>query len=279
MTAQPDKDTRALGVLDPSRRFGVLVQADDTGTWAGNGLRYATREEAVEAARDLAARWTLVREWRVERFRLARVNIRDGENVERLVQTVGQYLPRNYACHTPGPTEVWVEGYDDAGWTLDRYVLPRLASGLIVAVEATEEQPEPEHEDGRKLYQHPYPIPDGGTHGYDAFHTDAINHAPVELQADSSCDGDLAARFAGRLACSGGDEVTVNVNGDEAARIVFVQDLERGDPYAVRVARELLPEDPVRDAARRLLEDMETPRSRKATEAWDALRALLEVTP
>jgi hypothetical protein len=45
--------------------FAVEVIADGSGQFVGNGMRYATREEAEASARDLAWRWTLVREWRV----------------------------------------------------------------------------------------------------------------------------------------------------------------------------------------------------------------------
>ncbi len=45
--------------------FRVQVIADNSGKWAGNGMRYATKEEARDAARDLASRWMLVRKWRV----------------------------------------------------------------------------------------------------------------------------------------------------------------------------------------------------------------------
>jgi hypothetical protein len=52
---------------------------------------------------------------------------------------VRNYLPSNYlACESSGTIHgdcILIEGYDRAGWTLDGYVLPRLASGLIVAVE------------------------------------------------------------------------------------------------------------------------------------------------
>lgn len=45
--------------------YKVEVIADSSGTWAGNGLRFATEEEAAAYAVDLASRWTLVRETRV----------------------------------------------------------------------------------------------------------------------------------------------------------------------------------------------------------------------
>lgn len=34
--------------------------------WAGNGLRFATQEEAERSAADLAARWFLVDDYRVD---------------------------------------------------------------------------------------------------------------------------------------------------------------------------------------------------------------------
>lgn len=41
------------------------VIADDSGEFCGNGLRFATKEEAEANVRDLASRWMLVRETRV----------------------------------------------------------------------------------------------------------------------------------------------------------------------------------------------------------------------
>ena len=45
--------------------YVVEVQADNTGTWAGNGKRFATEGEAKDYALDLYRRWTSVKEWRV----------------------------------------------------------------------------------------------------------------------------------------------------------------------------------------------------------------------
>lgn len=41
------------------------VIADDSGQWAGNALRFPTKEEAEANAADLWRRWVLVRETRV----------------------------------------------------------------------------------------------------------------------------------------------------------------------------------------------------------------------
>ena len=53
------------GESEVKKPFYVEVIADNSGKWAGNAKRYATEEEAKAAARDLASRWMLVREWRV----------------------------------------------------------------------------------------------------------------------------------------------------------------------------------------------------------------------
>lgn len=47
--------------------------------------------------------------------------------------TVARYMPSNYAAFPLG-NFMLVYGEDNAGWTLDGYVLPRLASGLFYPV-------------------------------------------------------------------------------------------------------------------------------------------------
>lgn len=52
-------------------------------------------------------------------------------------EQVQAYLPDNYhAVVIDGRVEI--HGHDVAGWTLDGYVLPRLASGLHFAEEITQ---------------------------------------------------------------------------------------------------------------------------------------------
>ena len=48
---------------------------------------------------------------------------------------VADYLPSGYKVIAKTSRTVWIEGEDDHGWTLDGYVLPRLASGLHFGVE------------------------------------------------------------------------------------------------------------------------------------------------
>ena len=45
--------------------FRVEVIADNSGKWCGNAKTYDTHKEAINAAIDLALRWTMVSEWRV----------------------------------------------------------------------------------------------------------------------------------------------------------------------------------------------------------------------
>jgi hypothetical protein len=41
------------------------VIADSSGQWCGNGLRFATKEEAEQNVKNLASRWMLVEQTRV----------------------------------------------------------------------------------------------------------------------------------------------------------------------------------------------------------------------
>lgn len=58
---------------------------------------------------------------------------------ERDIATIARYLPSNYEVvenfYDPAVGSVLIAGTDDAGWTLDGYVIPRLASGLWFAAE------------------------------------------------------------------------------------------------------------------------------------------------
>lgn len=79
-----------------------------------------------------------------QRVRTATVECRADE-----VQQIRLYLPRNYSVpfgtrHDPENSSrssrvtAYVVGTDEAGWTLDDYVIPRLASGGWRAVEVIE---------------------------------------------------------------------------------------------------------------------------------------------
>lgn len=45
--------------------FKSEVIADNSGQWAGNGLRFETQQEATDYVKNLMWRWTAVRETRV----------------------------------------------------------------------------------------------------------------------------------------------------------------------------------------------------------------------
>ena len=58
--------------------------------------------------------------------------------------TIARYLPANYSVIGEGPDGVLIAGEDKHGWTLDDYVIPRLASGLYFAQEIPMEATHPE---------------------------------------------------------------------------------------------------------------------------------------
>jgi hypothetical protein len=93
--------------------------------------------------------------------RYARVIARRGED------EVAPYLPGNYrvigespSAEFEGRSEVLVAGVDNAGWTMDEYVLPRLGSGLIAGREITAEQAREAlpAEDADAVWEHAYHI-------------------------------------------------------------------------------------------------------------------------
>lgn len=57
-------------------------------------------------------------------------------HVMKLRDDVERYLPDNYRAYEDG-RYVTIRGGDRLGWTLDDYVIPRLRSGLMLAVETT----------------------------------------------------------------------------------------------------------------------------------------------
>jgi hypothetical protein len=62
-------------------------------------------------------------------------------NNETSIDRVRAYLPSNYSARLSQwkdqGTLILIEGVDNAGWTLDGYVIPRLGSGLIFATEVS----------------------------------------------------------------------------------------------------------------------------------------------
>jgi hypothetical protein len=74
--------------------------------------------------------------------RVAVVELSERDTPERELERVRAYLPRNFVAYlsaTHGELGVVrIHGYDNAGWTLRDYVIPRLASGLIFPKEVTQ---------------------------------------------------------------------------------------------------------------------------------------------
>lgn len=57
--------TTTTTTTTPFLSFAPEVIADSSGAWTGNGLRFATENEAELWVRDLSMRWFAVRETRV----------------------------------------------------------------------------------------------------------------------------------------------------------------------------------------------------------------------
>jgi len=71
-------------------------------------------------------------------LRLALVAVPEDESAETVCEKVANYLPSNYSVAVRSPDNaVFISGHDQAGWTLDGYVIPRLASGLLFAKEVS----------------------------------------------------------------------------------------------------------------------------------------------
>ena len=97
---------------------------------AGDGEADALREAAAVVRDELEKAGVLV-----QRKRRAVV---DGDGAsDRVLRQVQNYLPGNFEAHIVDDCNILIEGYDRAGWTLDGYVIPRLASGLIAAKEVS----------------------------------------------------------------------------------------------------------------------------------------------
>lgn len=78
---------------------------------------------------------------------MVRYAIVTGHSGERSLEEIRRFLPENYTADVvtvywaegDASHRIMIEGEDVAGWTLDGYVIPRLASGLIWAEECSED--------------------------------------------------------------------------------------------------------------------------------------------
>jgi hypothetical protein len=66
---------------------------------------------------------------------LRRVPLRKGRIARTKSGNPGAYLPHNYQVTGEDDEFVYFAGHDNAGWTLEDYVIPRLHSGLYWAEE------------------------------------------------------------------------------------------------------------------------------------------------
>ena len=66
----------------------------------------------------------------IDGMRVARMLNAHGPDEEERVEV---FLPDNFQTYLAPCGDVWIVGLDNAGWTLENYVIPRLASGLWFA--------------------------------------------------------------------------------------------------------------------------------------------------
>jgi hypothetical protein len=69
-------------------------------------------------------------------FKVRAAQVRSGTITDGKKEEVANYLPDNYSVVSV-PDGLLIVGVDVAGWTMDDYVIPRLASGLLWAEELT----------------------------------------------------------------------------------------------------------------------------------------------
>lgn len=67
-------------------------------------------------------------------MRFALITFKPGQDEDDELRRVKRFLPSNYDAVITNDG-ILIAGKDNAGWTLDGYVIPRLASGMIFAKE------------------------------------------------------------------------------------------------------------------------------------------------
>lgn len=67
--------------------------------------------------------------------RYALIGFNSLHTADEHVAVITRYLPSNYRVEGITSLGIVIGGYDRYGWTLDRYVLPRLGSGMYGGVE------------------------------------------------------------------------------------------------------------------------------------------------
>lgn len=118
-------------------------------------------------------------------------------------ESISRYLPANYRIIADQRDQVIVAGTDNAGWTMDGYVLPRLASGLIAGHEITDPAeiqatvPQPTDEDLDTAWSDAYYIADVGASNpkgvqYTLDKMITERHIPLDHPALRAIEGHLA---------------------------------------------------------------------------------------
>ena len=109
----------------------------------GNGMSVPCndKDEAEETLKSMQSGPTTVSQKRAETKpeRVAHITIDAGHSSSLSLDYVQRYLPSNYSAveyvGPDGEETIQIRGRDNAGWTMDGYVIPRLASANVYARE------------------------------------------------------------------------------------------------------------------------------------------------
>jgi hypothetical protein len=121
----------------------VFAGTDQDGGHVTFGADHRAAQDVISGIRDSDDGQVVaeVEPWQVTH----RVPLRKGRIARSKIggptgETAQNYLPANYRVTEVTPEYVYFAGHDNAGWTLEDYVIPRLASGLIWAEEVKEDK-------------------------------------------------------------------------------------------------------------------------------------------
>jgi hypothetical protein len=126
-----------------ARDEGTIIVLTGTDEQTGDRVSFgadhrpatALYEAALEQDEPVVAEvdgWQVTRRVPLRKGRIARTRSGNPDQI-----TAGAYLPANYQVTGEDDEFVYFAGHDRAGWTLDDYIIPRLASGLHRAEEVT----------------------------------------------------------------------------------------------------------------------------------------------
>lgn len=132
--AYPDREV----VESEARAREGTARAEGSRGEGGEAAQDHVHQTHVDPAQDTTPPTCVICGIEVPKQRRARVlGVDQDTDLDELTNRIRAYLPDSFTVLIELGGDVVIVGNDVAGWTLDDYVLPRLASGLIFAEEVT----------------------------------------------------------------------------------------------------------------------------------------------